>query len=111
MTAPLLDKAFAILEAAAVAGERCPENGTMGLNAGVVPALARAGRIRIAICLHNYRIVTLLSGPHAGKSTAPHPDGRKPWKVIDAGGTRRLGTMQAPKSKAPITLANIRMAG
>lgn len=110
LTPEELDAAFAEIEAAAAAGTRCPMNYTGALAINSVPALARAGRIRILITGHNWRQVDILTGPHAGKSTLPDPLKRKPWKVIDAGGTRVNGKMvdygagQRPKPSAPRTL-------
>lgn len=80
-----LDKAFEIVCAAAVQGERCPENGS-GVAHSVLPALAREGRIRIDISRHNYRTVTILQGPHKGKSTKPDPTGARIWKTITKDG-------------------------
>ena len=77
-----LEAVFARLEAAAIAGDRCPENGCDGVRSDMISALARAGRIKVAISGHNYRTVTILTGPHAGKSTRPDPTGAHVWKVI-----------------------------
>lgn len=76
-----LEATFAALEKAAAEGRRCPENGTFGV--GHVPDLARAGRIRIAVYSRNYRVVTILEGPHKGKRTAPFPGRGKPYKIIE----------------------------
>lgn len=76
---------FAALEQAAVDGRRCPENGCFGVAAGTVPGLAREGLIMVAVYAHNYRVVTIMTGPHKGKSTAPCPWSRKPYKVIRQG--------------------------
>lgn len=84
------DDVFDILEACAVTGERCPDNETKGLGRALIPDLARAGRIRIDISGHNYRTVTILTGPHAGKSTAPDPSGRRVWRTIDSAGSHKI---------------------
>lgn len=102
-----VEAAFKILMAAAVAKERCPENGTGGINSLVVGSLARAGRIRVLISNRNYRTVEILEGPAAGQSTKPHPDGAYAWKVIDKNGTRINGKLQYSKSSRPVTLAKI----
>lgn len=72
-----LDQTFALLEAAAVAGERCPRtsgpDATPNLKGSHICALAREGRIFIEISSRNWRRVTILTGPHAGNSTAPSP--------------------------------------
>ena len=95
ITQAALERAFKVLEAAAVAGERCPctvgPNAMRAIGPGYVGALARAGRIRVEISSRNWRRVTLLTGPHAGKSTAPNPDPKaRPYQIIDTGGPRRV---------------------
>lgn len=76
-----LDETFAAIEAAAVAGERCPMSQPYGpLNAGAVTALCREGKIRVYISQHNWRTVTILVGPNTGKSTKW--DGTRIWKVV-----------------------------
>lgn len=82
------DQAFALLERAAISGERCPQTGDHGLRSADTTNLAHAGRILVEIFAWNYRRVTILTGPHAGKTTAAAPAGQKPWKIIDAHGTR-----------------------
>ena len=89
MTEPkqaLLDKTFARLEEAAVNGERCPMSYPMGsLNRQATGALARQGRIRIEIFMHNWRVVTIMDGPHKGKQTMPPPNlggSGRPYKII-----------------------------
>lgn len=78
-----LDQVFKIIEARAVDGARCPENGTFGITHGVIPALARCGRIRVEISGRNFRRVHILTGPNTGYATAADPTGAKPWKIID----------------------------
>lgn len=77
-----LDKVFNVIVEHAVANKRCPENDTAGVTSDVVAALARAGRIRVEISGHNYRTIVILEGEHAGKTTAPDPTRRMPWKII-----------------------------
>ena len=91
----LIDRTFDALVAVALKGERCPVRGPIGevgksrIPPDAVAALARAGRIRIAIYIHNWRVVTILDGPHKGKHTALPPGvPLKPYKTIDGGGTR-----------------------
>lgn len=67
----ILDQAFALIECAAINGERCPTRDF--LESSVTTALARAGRITIEISGRNWRTVTILTGPHAGKTTKPDP--------------------------------------
>jgi hypothetical protein len=76
-----LDKAFALLVEAADVGERCPKTIGGPLAKDALTALVRAGRVRSEVYAHNYRVVTILVGEHAGKSTAPHPAGGKPFRV------------------------------
>jgi hypothetical protein len=96
-----LKDAYAILETFALEGKRCPENDTYGIPHGYIPALARAGWIRILISGRNYRQVVLLKGPNAGKATAPNPGGMHDWKVVDSTGIRINGkhVIYASKSR------------
>lgn len=77
-----LDQWFAVIEAAAVAGYRCPENNTHDLPYKAAQLLCRAGMIRVEIGAHNYRVAELLVGANAGARTAADPTGAKPWKII-----------------------------
>ena len=89
-----LDQTFALLVGVALRGERCPhshwdrlhfqapaEPPSDLISSDHVTALARQGRILVEISGRNYRTVTILEGPHAGKKTAPDPSGRV-WKTI-----------------------------
>lgn len=109
-----LDDAFTTLVGFAARGERCPENGTHGLAHDVVPALARAGRIRIHLYAHNYRAVEILEGQHKGAMTAPHPNPKiKPWRVIGTEDTRRpkgagtVGRPSAPRALSSTELSKL----
>jgi hypothetical protein len=76
-------EAFAMLEAAAVSGARCPESRTNGLTSHLTSKLARSGRIKIDVYPHNWRVVTIMTGPHAGKTTAPAPNNNwRPYLTI-----------------------------
>lgn len=98
----ILERTFSALVSRACVGLRCPENGTFGVNGAAVPALARAGRIRIEISTRNFRRVVILEGPHAGKATAADPSGVKPWKILDKNGTRvRRRGGHAPRRNPP----------
>ncbi|CAN7382697.1 hypothetical protein LJR220_003403 [Bradyrhizobium sp. LjRoot220] len=80
------DEAFAVLLVKAMAGERCPKSGSDGLTSQVTGDLARAGRIRIDVYPHNWRVVTIAEGPHKGKATAPPPNAKwKPYLTIEKG--------------------------
>lgn len=71
-------EALAMLEGAAASGARCPITGTGGLTSQLTGNLARSGKIRIDVYPHNWRVVTIMTGPHAGKTTAPAPN--KNWR-------------------------------
>jgi hypothetical protein len=74
-----IEECFALLEKAAIAGERCPQGAPFGpLQPHDTMALARAGRILIEI----RRTVTILTGPHAGKKTLADPSGCAPYKIV-----------------------------
>lgn len=93
---------------AAVNGDRCPINGANGFNSLALGALARRGDVRIEVFTLNWRVVTLLTGPHAGKATAPcpHNRSRKPYRVIDVSAQpyRQSGAaMRAPSAPRPLT--------
>lgn len=77
---------MAMLEAAAVNNERCPQNSPHGpLTPGHTTELARTGKIRIEVFRGNWRVVTILVGPNRGKQTAPEPSGAiRPYMVIDS---------------------------
>lgn len=79
------DEAFRLIESTAAAGDRCPQR-------TIIPSLmfcklARQGKIRVRIFARNWRVVDVLVGPYAGRSTADDPQrrvGEKPYKVVDA---------------------------
>lgn len=71
-------QAFDMLEEAAIAGARCPVSRVNGLTSHLTGDLARSGKIRIDVYPHNYRVVTILVGPNAGRATAPPPN--KTWR-------------------------------
>lgn len=91
-----LDRAFAILEQAAVNGERCPvtsgPNAASGIKSKHISELAKAGRIFVEVSSRNWRRVTILTGPNAGKSTAPNPDRHaRVYQTVGKEGTRVNG--------------------
>lgn len=77
-----MNTAFAVLERCAAAGERCPINETQNINSTVVSALARVGRIKVEVSGRNWRTVTILKGPHAGKTTKPDPNSGHVYQTI-----------------------------
>ncbi len=85
-----IKEAFALIVAAAIKGDRCPQCEPHGdLRAQAMPALYRRGMIRGEISGHNWRQVTILKGRHKGKKTAPHPHGAPTWKIVDTNGSHR----------------------
>lgn len=65
-----LDSNFALIAAAAAKGERCPKSKPFGpLDGSATRSLARDGKIRLEIFMHNFRVATIMEGPHKGKQT------------------------------------------
>jgi hypothetical protein len=84
ITAELLHRVFKQIEAAAIAGERCPLAGEIDGGSTATTRLAREGRIFIEVFPHNWRVATMLVGPHKGKKTAPPRDPAwKPYLAVD----------------------------
>lgn len=84
-----LDRAFVVLEQAAIQGRRCPTSED-GMKPFIVTALALSGQIRSEISARNWRQITILTGPHAGKKTAPNPLPKSTvYIVTDAHGVHR----------------------
>jgi hypothetical protein len=78
-----IDEAFALIEAAAVKGARCPMSKPYGpLHAAATVLLARAGKIRVEVSGRNWRQIFILAGPHKGKATAPNPTGGYVYKIV-----------------------------
>lgn len=81
----ILDRDFKLIEAAAAKGERCPQSQPHGpLQYASSGTLARAGRIRVEIFAHNWRVATIMEGPHKGKQTlrSPYKGTQRPYRVI-----------------------------
>lgn len=77
-----IDADFALLERAAADGLRCPKDSPHGpISRGTIPALIADGRVRSEVYRQNWRVVTILTGPCAGKATAPYPGGGRPYLV------------------------------
>lgn len=83
------EAAFAELEQAAVAGARCPVNGTGYINSLRLRVLADAGRITIQVFPRNWRVVTILTGPNARKKTAKPPRKGRAYVTITKRGRSR----------------------
>lgn len=98
----VLNQALALIEASAVAGERCPvtaREGVEGLPAGATTALAREGRIRFEVYAKNWCVAEILKGPNAGKRTKapPNPEWR-PYLTI---GVETVRAWRAEHERAP----------
>ena len=92
------NEAFTLIEAAAAVGDRCPINQPFGpLPVGVVAALYKDGMIRGEIVAGNFRRITILTGPHAGKRTAAPPNMlSKPYRIVDKDGASKAIRKVAP---------------
>ena len=103
MSVKSFDAEFCELEAAAIAGKRCPQSWPHGpLRSGSVSALVELGRIRSEVYAKNWRVVTILEGPHKGKSTESPPSLGVPYLING----RRPGRPDRTRpSTVPITLA------
>jgi hypothetical protein len=80
-----LDEVFALIEAAAAKGERCPQARPHGpIHPSRAPAvLARQGRLLLEIYALNWRVAVILEGRHKGKRTLPPPfKVNRPYKII-----------------------------
>jgi hypothetical protein len=96
LTQSKLDAAFRVLVICAELGRRCPTAGE-GITPAIIARLAREGHIRSDVSGRNWRTVTILVGPHAGKTTMPDPLKARVWLVTDEKGTRRIpGVTAAP---------------
>jgi hypothetical protein len=95
-----IERQYKLIEAAAAAGERCPLNSPLGpIDSTALSPLAREGRILVEISGHNWRQITILTGPHAGKRTLPNPNGHAVYRII--GKTTRWPTREARGEGAP----------
>ena len=80
--------AFELIERAAIAGARAPENKPRGpLNSRDVSGLVRAGMIETEIFAHNWRRITVVAGDRAPIRTAPPPAvDLEPYLTVKAAG-------------------------
>lgn len=74
--------AYSMIRSAALLGERCPVNDVLPGGSNTVGALCRAGLIMVEVSGHNWRRVTLLTGPDSGLTTAADPRGAHIYKTI-----------------------------
>lgn len=90
-----LNRTLAMIVEAACDGARCPETTRSdyvkgervlirGLARGAATVLAAEGKIKVEIFARNFRRITILVGPHAGKATADPPFGKlaQPYRVV-----------------------------
>jgi len=82
VSAANIEADYALILAAAIAGERCPISNPHGpIHSGSIIALADQKRIRSDVYSKNWRVVTIMDGEHKGKATAPCPWGGSPYLV------------------------------
>jgi hypothetical protein len=112
---PELDKALALLVDIASAGARCPA--TCGpdahslLRSEHIVYLAKRGDIRSEISGRNWRQITILTGPHAGKKTAPNPNEKaRVWRTMDANGVEWNTIARGHEVSAPRPLSAAELA-
>lgn len=104
-----INSAFNMIVAAAREGRRCPETTRSdyikgerilirGLARGAATILAAEGKIKVEIFARNFRRITILVGPHAGKATAAPPFGElaQPYRVIEGAATYRPNPERPP---------------
>lgn len=102
---------FNLMLATALAGKRCPMNDQLPEPSSYLTLLCRDGRLKVEVFDKNWRVVTILEGPHAGKNTASPPAGRsrlRPYVTIDKNGTYRNGKLLASNHRGaenPVTLS------
>lgn len=93
-----VDRVFALLEQAAAKEARCPTNPDVAAHLrehglpktapssipSITTKLVAQSQIVVRIYGNNWRVVTICTGPHAGKATMPPPHGGEPHTVLDA---------------------------
>lgn len=95
----VMERTFCELESAAIHGRRCPTGLALGAVANAaVRELARRERILLEISGHNWRTVTILTGPNKGKKTQPDPNGARIYRVIGVE-DRVNGEIYKPQSR------------
>jgi hypothetical protein len=108
VSAGSLNRAFEALEFCARNGDRCPITSGPGSNSLLkanISALAKAGRISIEISGTNWRRVTILTGPHKGKSTAANPHViARVWQTIGREGAKIIASAGRAVPSAPRVL-------
>lgn len=86
-----IDRAYDLVLAAAIAGQRCPMNDCLPGGSKSLSLLARDGKILVEIFVHNFRRATILTGEHRGKTTANPPKyaGKDPSPYLTIGLVKR----------------------
>lgn len=104
-----LERQFTLIERAAEHGERCPMSAPYGpVSREGTRALARSKRIRIELYALNWRVATILVGPHKGKRTMEPPHkGARPYMTIGTDTVMALRASHRRYSPSPITLPSI----
>jgi len=83
-----IEAGFAAIEQAALRGERAPtnqtgENPAGTLRSGITTELLKQGRIKVEIYALNWRVIEILTGPHAGERTKGPPNPSwQPYKIL-----------------------------
>ena len=91
ITQDRIERTLAIIIATALANERCPQNAYgKGIESAALNRLAKTGWITVHYSSNNFRCIHILKGPHAGKHTAPDPNGNQVYLVLDKDGPKRL---------------------
>jgi len=74
---------YRLILAAARVGARAPQSAPFGpLDSGITASLAKAGRIKIEVFAHNWRVITIMKGCFRGEHTQRRPGGGKPYKIV-----------------------------
>jgi len=103
-------KMLDIIAALADANHSCPLDSQLRERLGKstsLESLAYAGHIVIEVFRENQRVVTILSGPHAGKQTKRPPgvpDKMLPYRTIDTNGGGSAVDRFVPKPASSVTL-------
>lgn len=105
----MLAKVFVMINAVALNGERCPQlhpHGSLTTEQNrTLLVLARSGKLRVEIFMHNWRVVTICDGPNRGKHTMLPPTAKHPYRVIQKGD---VPAGQRPQPSLPQLLTDSR---
>ena len=73
--------AYSKIVAAAIAGDRAPQNTEIAGGAMIVGELVNMGKIKVELYGQNWRVFELLDGPNKGARTAEAPKGGNPYSI------------------------------